>query len=45
MAAKDKRIQVFDQIIEINSSKMTAELTGEQIQRLVKQVQTRVKKL
>ncbi|CAO1414006.1 unnamed protein product [Diamesa hyperborea] len=43
VAAKDKRIQVFDQIIEINSSKMTAELTGEQIQRLVKQVQTRVK--
>ncbi|CAO1394236.1 unnamed protein product [Diamesa serratosioi] len=43
VAAKDKRIQIFDQIIEINSSKMTAELTGEQIQRLVKQVQTRVK--
>ncbi|CAH1718284.1 unnamed protein product [Chironomus riparius] len=43
IAEKDKRLQVFDQIIEINSTKITPELTCELIQRAVKQVQSKVK--
>lgn len=42
IAEKDKRLQVFDQIIDINTLKMTAELSGELIQRAVKQVQSKV---
>jgi inactivation no afterpotential D protein len=42
IAEKDKRLQVFDQIIEINSTKITQELTCELIQRAVKQVQSKV---
>ncbi|XP_070506326.1 inactivation-no-after-potential D protein isoform X2 [Chironomus tepperi] len=43
IAEKDKRLQVFDQILEINSTKITPELTCELIQRAVKQVQSKVK--
>ncbi|KAG5682820.1 hypothetical protein PVAND_012144 [Polypedilum vanderplanki] len=43
IAEKDKRLQVFDQILEINSTKITQELTCELIQRAVKQVQSKVK--
>lgn len=43
LAEKDKRLQVFDQIIEINTIKMTAELSSELVQRAVKQVQSKVR--
>lgn len=42
IAEKDKRLQVFDQIIDINAMKVTPELTSELIQRAVKQVQSKV---
>jgi hypothetical protein len=35
-------LQVFDQIIDINAMKVTPELTGELLQRAVKQVQSKV---
>jgi C-terminal processing protease CtpA/Prc len=41
LAEKDKRLQVFDQIIDINTTKMT-DLTSELVQRAVKQVQSKV---
>lgn len=44
LAEKDKRLQVFDQIIEINALKMTPELSSELLQRAVKQVQSKVSK-
>ncbi|CRK90696.1 CLUMA_CG004393, isoform A [Clunio marinus] len=36
IADKDKRLQVFDQIIEINTTKMTSEMSSELVQRAVK---------
>lgn len=42
IAEKDKRLQVFDQIIEINATKMAPELSSELVQRAVKQVQSKV---
>lgn len=42
IAEKDKRLQVFDQIIDINNVKMTPEMTSELIQRAVKQVHSKV---
>lgn len=42
IADKDKRLQVFDQIIDINTLKMTPELSSELVQRAVKQVQSKV---
>lgn len=41
LAEKDKRLQVFDQIIDINTTKM-GELSSELVQRAVKQVQSKV---
>jgi C-terminal processing protease CtpA/Prc len=43
LAEKDKRLQVFDQIIDINTIKITAELSSELVQRAVKQVQSKVR--
>ncbi|XP_055640096.1 inactivation-no-after-potential D protein isoform X6 [Toxorhynchites rutilus septentrionalis] len=43
IACKDKRLQVFDQILEINGTKITAELTENQIQKAVKQLQPKVR--
>lgn len=43
IAEKDKRLQVFDQIIDINTLKMTPELSSELVQRAVKQVQSKVR--
>lgn len=42
IADKDKRLQVFDQILDINALKMTPELSSELVQRAVKQVQSKV---
>lgn len=44
LADKDKRLQVFDQIIDINAMKVTPELSSELIQRAVKQVQSKVRR-
>jgi inactivation no afterpotential D protein len=44
IADNDKRLKVFDQILEINSVKITPELNGEQVQRAVRQVQAKVSK-
>ena len=38
----DKRLKIFDQILEINSIKITPELTGEQLQRAIRQLQPKV---
>lgn len=43
IAEKDKRLKVYDQIIEINNMKITPELTHELIQRAIKQVQSKVR--
>ena len=43
MSAKDNRLQVFDQILEINATKITTEMNHEQLQRLIKQVQSKVR--
>lgn len=40
---KDKRLKVFDQILEINGIKLTPELTGEQVQRAIKLLQTKIR--
>lgn len=41
LAEKDKRLQVFDQILDINTTKMT-DLSSELVQRAIKQVQSKV---
>lgn len=43
VANKDKRLQVFDQILEINGIKITPELSEKQIQKAVKQMVPKVR--
>ncbi|XP_062707771.1 inactivation-no-after-potential D protein isoform X4 [Aedes albopictus] len=43
IAAKDRRLQIFDQILEINGTKVLPHLSESQIQKAVKQLQPRVR--
>ncbi|XP_055599569.1 inactivation-no-after-potential D protein isoform X2 [Uranotaenia lowii] len=43
VASSDKRLQILDQILEINNIKITSEMTERQIQKALKQIQTKVR--